>query len=149
MDPAIDRVCRPPTERKAKAKARAVGASLLKRAEQVPAWEAATFILDFDEDTVSVRTDPQRDGRSRSSELEGVLQQVDHHRREHVSVRLNGQAIVHWLHHEREALRIGRQFGGRHEFFDKRRREKALSILHALGEPDVSKAACINKGTNL
>ena len=90
MDPAIDRVCRPPTERKAKAKARAVGASLLKRAEQVPAWEAATFILDFDEDTVSVRTDPQRDGRSRSSELEGVLQQVDHHRREDVSVRLNG-----------------------------------------------------------
>ena len=119
----------PAAEGEAEADARSVGASLLERAEQfvgVPSRQTAAFVLDLDQDPLGAGADPQRDGGSRSGELEGVLQDIHHDGREDLPVRFDRQAIFDRHHRKLDALRLGRQRCGRHEFVDERGHEELL-----------------------
>ena len=65
IDAAMVRFRGPPAEGEAKSEARAIGAALLERAEQVvdvAARETAAFILDLDQDPLGAGADAQRDG---------------------------------------------------------------------------------------
>ena len=97
IDPAMVRFDAPPAEGEAEAQARSIGASLLERAEQivdVPVRETAAFVLDLDQHPLGTGADPQRDGGPRPGELECVLQEVHHHRREDLPVSLDDHSIV-------------------------------------------------------
>ena len=144
IDPAIVRFDAPSAEGEAKAQAGSIGAALLERAEQlvdVPVRETAAFVLDLDEHALGAGADPQRDGGTRPGELEGVLQQVSHDRREDLPVGLDRHAVLDGHDGERDAPGVGLQCRGRREFFDESGHQESLPILDALRETDLGERA--------
>lgn len=97
MDLAAAGFNAPSGEGEAKTQAGSIGSALLERTEQfvdVPARQTAAFVLDLDVHAVEVGDDPQRDGRVRLRELEGVLQHVFHRRCEDSSFSLDRHSSV-------------------------------------------------------
>ena len=78
---------------------------------------------------------------SRPGELERVLQQVSHHRREDLPVGLDQHAILDGQHGERDAPGVCLQCCGRRELFDESGHQELLPILDALCEPDLGERA--------
>ena len=74
-------------------------------------------------------------------ELEGVLQEVSHHRREDLPVSLDGQAILDGHDAEGDAPGVRFHRGGRRELVDEFGDEELLQILDTLGEPDLGERA--------
>src|SRR5687767_14437642 len=91
IDSAAIRLRAPAAEGEAKAHPGPVAAPLLERAKQLltPARETAAAVLDFDEHALGADPDTQRDGGTRPRELQRVLHQVPHHRRESRAVGLD------------------------------------------------------------
>ena len=140
IDPAVVRFDAPSAEGEAKAQAGSIGASLLERAEQlvdVPPRETAAFVLDLDQHALGAGADPQRDGGTRAGELECVLQQISHHRREDLPVSLDRHSILDGHHGEPDAPGVCLQRCGRRELFDEFGHQELLPILDALREPDL------------
>ena len=77
----------------------------------------------------------------RPGELERVLQQVSHHRREDLPVGLDRHSILDGHHGESDAPGVCLQCGGRRELLDESGNEESLPILDALRETDLGERA--------
>ncbi len=135
----------PSAEGEAKAQAGSIGAALLERAEQfvhVPARETAAFVLDLDEHALGAGADAERDSGTRPGELEGVLQEVSHHRREDLAVSFDRDAVCRRASPSSLMPRAfaSNRRGGR-ELVDESGHQELLPILHALGETDLGERA--------
>ena len=106
-----------------------------------PTRETAAFVLDLDEHALGAGADPERDGRPRPGELEGVLQKVSHDRREDLPVSLDRHAVFDGHHDQSDATGVRLQCRGRCEFFDESGHQELLPILDALGETDLGERA--------
>jgi hypothetical protein len=96
IDPAVVRFSAPSAERETKTQAGSIGATLLERAKElvdIPTRQTAALVLDLDEHSLGARANPERDGRPRPGELEGVLQEVSHDRGEDLPVSLDRHAL--------------------------------------------------------
>ena len=83
----------------------------------------------------------ERDGGPRPGELEGVLQQVSHDRREDLPVGLDRHAILDGHHGECDAPGVCLQCCGRRELLDESGHQELLPILDALRETDLGERA--------
>jgi hypothetical protein len=96
---------------------------------------------DFDEHALGAGGNPERDGRPRPGELEGVLQKVSHDRGEDLSVGLDRESAFDGHHGQSDATGVRLKCRGRCDFFDESGDEKLLSILNARREPDFRERA--------
>lgn len=102
----------PAAHREAQPKPRPVGAALLERVEQVfdvTLGKPATLVFDLDKDAVGRGAAAQRHPGARLRELERVLQQVRHHRREHRAIGVDACGSVSRNRGERETARSSLQ----------------------------------------
>jgi hypothetical protein len=140
MDSAMVRLCTPSAECEAEPQSGPVRTALFEGAEeivQVSAWETAAFVFHLQQDPLGAGTGPQRDRRVRPRELERVLQQIRHHRGQNLPVRFDRHAIVDRRHRERDASGVCGHHRGRRQLRDELGDGKALSMQHALCEPDL------------
>ena len=138
-DPPVVRADRPSTEGETETEARPIGASLLERAEQFVALsirEAAAFILHFEQHPVVAGVDAQDDAASRSGELEGVLQQIHHHRTQDLPVGFDCDAFRNRVDRQRDAAGLRREACRSREFLDECGDLKLFKPLNAVGESD-------------
>src|SRR5581483_1445365 len=125
----------PSTEGEPQTQPGPIRASLLEGPEQrltISAREPAAFVLDLDAHAIGARFNPERDRRTRTSELERVLQQVPNHRREDLAIGLDGDARFDRQHAQRNSPRIGIEDGGRRDLVDEGRNQQLLAVLNAL-----------------
>ena len=59
----------------------------------IPARQTAALVLDLDEHALGAGANPERHGRPRAGELEGVLQKISHDRGQDLSVGLDRHAV--------------------------------------------------------
>jgi hypothetical protein len=92
IDPTIIRFSAASAVGETKTHVGSIGAALLERPKElvdIPTRQTAALVLDLDEHALGARANPERDGRPRPGELEGVLQKVSHDRGEDLSVGLD------------------------------------------------------------
>ena len=144
IDPAAICLGAPTAIGEAKAQAGSIGAALPVWAEKpvdVPVWETAAFVLDFNEHALGAGADPERDAGTRPGELECVLQYVLHNRRKDLSVSLDCHAIFDGHHGQPDAPGVRLQSCRRREFLDESGHEERLATLGGLGEADLGERA--------
>ena len=140
MDPATVRFDARSAEAEAKSQASSIGASLLERAEQVVEVfirKTAAFVLDLNEHALGAGADPERDGSPRARELECVLQEVSHCRREDLSVGLDRHSIFYGYDGQCDAPGVCFQCCGERELLDKFGDLELLPMLDGPGETDL------------
>jgi hypothetical protein len=112
---------------------------LLERAEQsidVAGRQTAAFILNLEQDPVGTGDDPQRHAGARPGELESVLQEIHHDRRQHLPVNFDRQALLDWHDREGDAHSVGFQCCGRRQLVGESGHLESGRILYALHEAD-------------
>ena len=105
IDPAMVCFDAPSAEREAEAQACSIGAALLERTEELAGVlnrQASALVLDLDQDALGAGADPEGHAGVRSRELDGVLQEVSHHRGEDRAIRLDQHVLSAGYHAERE-----------------------------------------------
>jgi hypothetical protein len=121
IDPAVVRFSAPSAERETKTQAGSIGATLLERAKElvdIPTRQTAALVLDLDEHSLGARANPERDGRPRPGELEGVLQEVSHDRGEDLPVSLDRHALFDRRDGQTDATSVRLQCRSRCDFVD-------------------------------
>lgn len=139
IDPSIVRFRTPSAEGETKADTGAIRAALLERKKQlvdISARQTAALVLDLDEHALGTRANPERDGRLRPGELEGVLEKVPNDRRQDLSVGLDRHAVFHRTYRQPDPTSVRIQGRGRCDFFDEPGDQELLSVLNALCETD-------------
>ena len=101
VDPTTVGFGAPAADRQAETDPGSVCATLLEWLEQVvdvAVGQPATFVLDFNQHTVGGRAPAQGDDRTGARELEGILEEIRHGRRQNRSVRVDVHPRVSLLH---------------------------------------------------
>lgn len=144
VEPPIVRFRAPSTEGETDTHSGPIGAALFERAEElldIPTRETPALVLDLDEHALGAGINFERDGGTRPSELEGVLQQVPYNRSEYLSVNLDHYPVFDGHHDQSDATGVRVQCRGRFDFFDESGNEELLPVLNALRESNLRERA--------